>query len=73
MYHEDESKLTFEEALTNLINRYSMENGSNTPDYILAKYLCECLDNYDNIVRTREMWHGRSLRAVGHVSQIENK
>lgn len=60
MYHEDESKLTFEEALTNLINRYSMENGSNTPDYILAKYLCECLDNYDNIVRTREMWWGRS-------------
>ena len=33
----------FEQELTSLINKYSMENGSNTPDFILANYLQDCL------------------------------
>lgn len=29
----------FEEELRKLVNKYSFENGSNTPDYVLAKYM----------------------------------
>lgn len=50
----------FRIELEQLINRYSMENGSNTPDFILAGYLCECLSAFDFAVRAREDWYGRN-------------
>ena len=49
----------FLNELSSLINRYSKENGSDTPDFILAEYLQGCLENFDRIVRSRETWHGR--------------
>ena len=55
-----EESPTFEEELTNLINRYSLENGSDTPDFILANYLMGCLDVWNAGVRRREKWYGRS-------------
>lgn len=61
-YKEDGSKMTFEEALTNLINKYSEENGSNTPDFILAKYMYECLENFNSAVSAREKWYGRDTK-----------
>ena len=36
----------FTRELEHLINKYSMENESNTPDFILAKYLERCMTNY---------------------------
>ena len=38
---------TFREELEHLINRHSKENGSNTPDYMLADFLCTCLVAFD--------------------------
>ena len=35
--------MTFEKELENLINIHSMENDSDTPDFILAEYLRKCL------------------------------
>lgn len=49
----------FIEELCSLINRHSLENGSNTPDYLLASYLKQCLDTFDSITQQREIWHGR--------------
>jgi hypothetical protein len=49
----------FELELRQLLNEHSKENGSNTPDYILAQYLINCLDNFNNIIRQRENWYGR--------------
>jgi hypothetical protein len=40
------------------INRVSAENGSNTPDFILADYLANCLDAFDKASRAREHWYG---------------
>lgn len=37
-----------------------MENGSNTPDYILADYLSECLAAFDKAVSMRERFYGRA-------------
>ena len=45
--------MTFHEELTALLNKYSKENGSNTPDFILALYLEKCLLAYDTAVRHR--------------------
>ena len=49
----------FREELIILINRYSIENGSDTPDFILADYLISCLHNFDVTVSRREGWHER--------------
>ena len=51
----------FEKELTTLLNRYSMENDSDTPDYILAKYLTGCLDVFNNIVAERRDWHKEGI------------
>lgn len=42
----------FEADVQKLINHHSMENGSDTPDYILAAYLTAALKNYDKTMRS---------------------
>lgn len=39
------------------INSTSSENGSNTPDYILAEYLTDCLAAFDKATLQRDEWH----------------
>jgi hypothetical protein len=41
------------------VNRVSAENGSNTPDFILAEYLVSCLAAFDRAVQQRARWYGR--------------
>ena len=45
--------------LQHLLNKFSIENGSNTPDFMLANYLVDCLKTFDSIVNAREQWYGR--------------
>ena len=45
---------TFERDLASLINRHSLESGSNTPDFVLARYLVSCLKGYNAAVQHRE-------------------
>ena len=49
----------FRKELETLINKNSLESGSNTPDFILVEYLIECLKTFDKIVYKREEWYGR--------------
>lgn len=49
---------TFRKELTKLINRECMENGSDTPDFLLAEYLTDCLAAFDRVVRARTKWYG---------------
>lgn len=51
--------MSFEAEVRKLINRQSREDGSDTPDHILAQYLNECLVAFEIAVRQREVWHGR--------------
>ena len=44
------------------INKHSLENGSDTPDFILAEYLTDCLRMFDKAVNKREEWYGRKQR-----------
>ena len=44
----------FREDLTDLINKHSKENGSDTPDFILARYLENCLEAFDIALQERD-------------------
>lgn len=47
-------------AIETEINRHSAENGSNTPDFILAEYLTDCLGAFDKAVKRRQDWYQMS-------------
>lgn len=51
--------MSFREELQHLINKHSMENGSDTPDFILARFLADVLDTFDSAIDRRERWYGR--------------
>lgn len=50
---------SLEQDLTELLNRHSIENRSNTPDFILASFLIECLVAWTRTTRLRERWFRR--------------
>lgn len=47
--------------MTALLNKYSVENMSNTPDWVLATFLISCLDAFGGGVNSREEWYGREI------------
>ena len=51
----------FRSELERLLSCMSMENRSDTPDFILAQYLTDCLEAHDRAVNRREFWFGRKL------------
>ena len=57
---------TFRDALADLINSCSLENGSNTPDFILAQYLESCLGAFDSAVKLRADWHDNNQPPTTH-------
>lgn len=59
---ENEKYPTFEDDLKSLINRYSIENESGTPDFILAEFLRGQLDVFSSIMLKRDEWHGNSSK-----------
>jgi hypothetical protein len=56
MTQEKEDKIKSE--LAAVINRNSVENKSNTPDWIIADYLFECLCAFNSATRARDNWYG---------------
>lgn len=48
--------------IASVLNRFSAENSSNTPDFILAQYLLSCLAAFNEASRAREKWYGTELR-----------
>jgi len=48
-----EKKVLLKE-LADVLNRNSAENASNTPDFILAKYLIFCLNAFNETIKLRE-------------------
>lgn len=47
--------MSFAKELEILINKHSLENDSNTPDFLLAEYLCSCLDAFNLATKKRMM------------------
>ncbi len=50
----DQLKIEFEQS----INRLSLENESDTPDFILASYLVTCFENFNLVTKARMAWYG---------------
>jgi hypothetical protein len=48
--------MSLKDDLASVLNKYSVENESDTPDFILAKYLCSCLDAWNEAVTARDKW-----------------
>lgn len=55
------NKEEFKKELTSLINKFSLENHSNTPDFLLAGYLFDCLILFGVMSKAREKWYAVSL------------
>ena len=51
----------FRKELEVIINRNSIENGSDTPDFILADYLYDCLAAFDAATTRRTNWLEKSV------------
>jgi uncharacterized protein (DUF1778 family) len=49
---------TLEREIRDALNRASAENGSNTPDFILAQYLTASLNAFNDAVVARANWYG---------------
>ena len=54
--------MSFETELAELISRHALENASNTPDFVLAQYLCACMLAFDTATQQRETFYGRDAR-----------
>jgi hypothetical protein len=52
------SKDLFRTELRQLINRFSIDNESNTPDFLLAQYLMRCLSAYEETIQGTNLWNG---------------
>lgn len=63
----------FRKELEHLINEHSQESaGGNTPDFLLAEYLHNCLNIFDQATRARDRWYNNaSLRGPGRVEIID--
>jgi len=58
---DEPEKPTFEKELESLLNKYSKDSSSATPDFILADYLVRCLDNFKDTTKQREQWFGVNI------------
>ncbi len=52
--------MSFTQELAVLINKYGKDNQCNTPDYILANYMNDCLGSYMFAVKRKEKHEGQT-------------
>ncbi len=50
--------VSLRDAIEDAINRCNAESGSDTPDWILARFLVGCLAAFDEAVNDRARWYG---------------
>ena len=60
----------FKDDIRNVINRHSKEGGSNTPDFILAKFLEDCLDAFDFALTKRSAWLSVEKYPFGETPEV---
>lgn len=51
-----------EKELSALLNKHSVENDSNTPDFVLATYLLNCLKAFGEAIKRRDSWYTSKLQ-----------
>ena len=53
---ETEKRKNLRKDLQIIINCHGQENSSNTPDFILADYIIDCLEVFNKTVENRMKW-----------------
>jgi hypothetical protein len=53
-------KKEFKKDLENLLNKYSIDNDCNTPDFILAEHLVGCIEILKQTNFKNHRWHGNT-------------
>lgn len=53
-----EKQTAFQKELEQLLNQHSVENQSDTPDFILASYLNDVLKAWNDATKARQKWWG---------------
>lgn len=64
----DEDIELFKKDLAFVINKHSMENFSDTPDYILASYLYEALVAYNKATINRSKFYDISINDLSNLN-----
>jgi len=59
------TQMTLRASLEHLLNCYSQENGSNTPDFILSKYLLACLQAFNEATNNRAKFYDCACGDIG--------
>jgi hypothetical protein len=65
---EQQEKPTFIQQLERLVNAHSVERESNTPDFILAKYMCACLTAFATATKDRAKYYGTDPSIVDQLN-----
>lgn len=68
----DRPKGSFLDELNDLINKHSIEGGSNTPDYILTEYLKQSLEAFDMCTRKRDEYNHNEKPATTTITKGNN-
>lgn len=58
--------------ITRALNRASAENGSDTPDFVLANYLMDCLRAFDQATLQRSHWLGLHQTINGDLKKVDS-
>jgi len=60
----------FKKELTNLLNTYNMENASNTPDFMLSRFLTSCLEAFETATHDRETWNEKTSQSLKDIDGL---
>lgn len=63
-------KSELEKKLKTLINKESREDDSNTPDFILAEFMMNCLDAFEIASNRREVWYDLELDILNNWEEL---
>ena len=64
---------TLKEELTTILNKHSTENGSDTPDFVLAMFLLACLTAFDDATNLRREWYAPLEESTGNPERPATK
>lgn len=68
----DRASKTLRGELREALNRCSAENGSNTPDFILAELLVGTVAAFNHAVNERDRWHGMAqLKTINAAVKVD--
>lgn len=60
----------FKKELTDLLNRHSLDNDANCPDFILADYLYGCYTTFRDASNANITWHTPAPNHRSLISQM---